>query len=340
MSEGAFVPARLRLARDLGGWTQIDLAHLAGLTPAALSQFESGAARPAPSTRKRLSEVLEVPLGFFELPLLDTHDGFFRSLRRTPVAERRRARAYAHIAHDLATCGDAIDRFPPPALPTSFVGVGSDVHRIDWAAQSVRADWQLPSGPVTNVVEILESHGIVVMRLPLGSADVDAFSLPFRDRPIVVLGADKNDRARSRFDAAHELGHLVMHGEQLWGLPDVERQAHRFAAAFLMPEQDIAHELPDRIDWPRLFELKRKWHVSLAALLMRARTLGRITDSDYLTAVKVASIRGWRRTEPIPLGRPEQPRLLMRLMGSAGSGDCRKRLPRLVVDQLEQALAG
>jgi Zn-dependent peptidase ImmA (M78 family) len=200
-------------------------------------------------------------------------------------------------------------------------------------------DWQLPIGPVSNVVATLERHGIVVMRLPLGSADVDAFSLPFRDRPIVVLGAEKNDRARSRFDAAHELGHLVMHGEQLWGLPDVERQAHRFAAAFLMPEQDIAGELPDRVDWPRLFELKRQWQVSLAALLMRARTLGRIRESDYVAAVKMASMRGWRRVEPVPLGPPEQPTLLKRLLESPGSGDCRRWLPKLVVDQLERALA-
>jgi Zn-dependent peptidase ImmA (M78 family) len=70
------------------------------------------------------------------------------------------------------------------------------------------------------VVELLEDHGIVVIRLPLQIADVDAFSLPFPDHPVVVLGADKDDRARSRFDGAHELGHLVMHGEQVWDLKE------------------------------------------------------------------------------------------------------------------------
>ena len=94
----------------------------------------------------------------------------------------------------------------------------------------------------------------------------------------MVLGSDKNDRARSRFDAAHELGHLVMHGEQLWGLPQVEKQAHNFASAFLMPRDDIYAELPERADWPRLFDLKQKWQVSLAALLMRTKTLDRVTE--------------------------------------------------------------
>ena len=68
----------------------------------------------------------------------------------------------------------------------------------------------MPNGPVPNVAETLEKHGILVIRLPLDTADVDAFSLPFHDRPVVVLGTDKNDRARSRFDDAHELGSMTL----------------------------------------------------------------------------------------------------------------------------------
>src|SRR6266498_4297350 len=102
-------------------------------------------------------------------------------------------------------------------------------------AGALRASWALPPGPAPNVVELLESHGVAVIRLPLGSVDVDAFSLPFLDHPVIVLGTDKNDRARSRFDAAHELAHLVLHGEQVWGLKEVESQAHQIAAALLMP---------------------------------------------------------------------------------------------------------
>jgi Zn-dependent peptidase ImmA (M78 family) len=177
------------------------------------------------------------------------------------------------------------------------------------------------------------------MRLPLASSDVDAFSLPFGDRPIVVLGAEKNDRARSRFDAAHELGHLVIHGEQVWGLPAVERQAHQFAAAFLMPREDIIEQLPARADWPQLFALKRQWQVSLAALLMRARVLGRMNHGDYLTAIKAASARGWRRTEPVPLGPPEKPQLLGHVLAGLGERETLTVLPESVVDALASVAA-
>ena len=197
----------------------------------------------------------------------------------------------------------------------------------------------MPSGPVPNVAEVLEQHGILLIRLPLDTADVDAFSLPFHDRPVVVLGADKNDRARSRFDAAHELGHLVVHGDQIWGVKEVERQANEFAAAFLMPADDIRDELPERADWAVLFQLKQEWQVSLAALLMRARTLGRMSENNYLTAVKAASARGWRRVEPVPLGKPEHPTCLQRLLATPAGRQSLALLPHDVVDALVTATA-
>lgn len=341
MSERPFLPSRLCLARDLTGASQTEVAERAELTPAALSQFESGKARPSGATVVRLSEVLGVPVGFFQLPLLDTHAGFFRSLRRTGVADRRRARAIAHIAHDLATCCDATVQTPTPDVPRLLLEdfTVADSVEPERIAAEVRTTWGMPAGPIPDVVALLELHGIVVIRLPLASTDVDAFSLPFADRPIIVLGAEKDDRARSRFDAAHELGHLVMHAEQIWGTPEVEHQAHRFAAAFLMPSDDIYDQLPHRPEWPQLFTLKRQWQVSLAALLMRARTLGRMNNSNYLAAVKAASARGWRRVEPVPLGRPEQPHLLQQLLEAPNAHQCRALLPELVVESLARAAA-
>ncbi len=224
----------------------------------------------------RMTSALGVPRQFFSLPLTETHDGFFRSLRRTSVSHGRRARALAHIAHDLAVTAGTPGLWPVSVPQIPVTGLQAPREELEEAAGQVRQAFRLPKGPVQNTVGMLEKHGILVIRLPLDTADVDAFSLPFHDRPVVVLGTDKNDRARSRFDAAHELGHLVVHGDQIWGVKEVEHQAHEFAAGFLMPAEDIADELPDRADWPALFQLKQKWQVSLAALLMRARTLGRM----------------------------------------------------------------
>ncbi|MET8063067.1 XRE family transcriptional regulator [Micromonospora sp. NPDC005313] len=332
MPELKFEPARLRLARELKEWSQTQLANKVSVTAAALGQYESGTTRPSARVVTELSTALDVPVAFFEIPVTDTHDGFFRSTRRTPVAHRRHARALAHIARDLVGFETADYTLPPafiPPVPPPTLEAPRE--EIEERAQEVRKAWGIPRGPVPNVVNLLENNGIVVLRLPLDTADVDAFSLPFPDHPVVVLGSDKNDRARSRFDAAHELGHLTLHGERVWGMKEVEKQAHEFAAAFLMPADEICDQLPRRVDWNAFFELKRRWQVSLAALLMRAKTLGRMSDSTYLTAVKAISARGWRRVEPVPLGAPERPSHLQRVITSEGARKQCEALPQHLV---------
>lgn len=338
MSTQAFERARLRTARELARLSQAQLARKAGLTPAAISQFESGAARPSPETIAILGDVLDVPAAFFNEQIQESHEGFFRSLRRTSVADRRRARAIAYVAHDVAVRASAAGRFPAtdvPVIPVS--GLDADRAEIERAAAQVRAQWGITSGPAPDIAELLEAHGIAVIRLPLCSSDVDAFSLPFVDHPVVVLGADKDDRARSRFDGAHELGHLVVHGEQIWGVKEVETQAHQFAAEFLLPAEQIYDQLPTTADWPALFELKRHWQVSLAALLMRARTLERMTEGTYLSAIKTASARGWRRIEPVPLGQPEQPAKLLDYLASPDSATVRAVLPPGILEGIQSA---
>jgi len=339
MTEAALNHARVRLARELKEWSQADLARQVALTPAAISQIEAGTQRASPATLERLAHVLGVPASFLGMPLTETHEGFFRSLRRSSVTHRRKARAIAHVAHDLGLAGSRDVTEPPlmtiPHLPVS--GLDASRQEVEGIAAQVRTALGVRPGPVLNVVEILEECGVLVIRLPLDTADVDAFSLPFPDLPVVVLGTDKQDRARSRFDAAHELGHLVLHGAHVWGVKEVEQQAHWFAAAFLMPADEIEAFLPSRPDWPCLFTLKTEWEVSLAALLMRAKTLGRMTDSQYLTAVKAASARGWRRSEPIPLGAPEEPQWLSRILRSPSGALSASDLPSDIVESLAKA---
>jgi Zn-dependent peptidase ImmA (M78 family) len=173
----------------------------------------------------------------------------------------------------------------------------------------VRATWQLPPGPVAHMVRLLETHGAVVVRLRGLGREVDAFSC-LQGRPIVVLWREKEDKARARFDAAHELAHLVLHPEAEPGNKILEAQADAFASAFLMPREYIYAQLPRRVDFRRLLELKLQWGVSLGALLYRARTLGVIGESAYRRALVRMSSEGWRRDEPGDLGPPEIPTML------------------------------
>jgi len=177
-------------------------------------------------------------------------------------------------------------------------------------AAHVRAKWNITRGPIPDVVSTLERHGIVCARYHAGTHAVDAFSVPFPERPVTVLRDDKAKRDRERFSAAHELGHLVMHEPEHAGSKLVEDQANQFAAAFLMPADDIRSELPATAAWNELLILKRRWGASIGALLMRSRRLAIMPENTYIQAVRYMSMRGWRTSEPGDLGAGEAPQLL------------------------------
>lgn len=317
---------RLRLARELRGLNQTELAREVGtLRAASLSQFEQGHAKPSSATLQRLAVVLRVPIAFFATPTRPdrsgTNNGFFRSLRSTSPRDRQRALAHVELAREIARQLEAFVRLPELDVPRAQGRITEESEReeIEEIAEYVREQWKIPDGPIGNMVLELERHGIITTRFAVGIDKIDAFSVPFVDRPVVVLGADKNKRDRSRFDAAHELAHLVLHHEEQIGNKVIETQAHQFAAAFLMPASDIVDQLPAEADWSALLRLKARWHVSIAALLKRANTLGVMNDRTYVQAMKIMSTRGWRQVEPGEIGRPENPVLLGRAVEVAAS---------------------
>jgi Zn-dependent peptidase ImmA (M78 family)/DNA-binding XRE family transcriptional regulator len=308
----------LQLAREAQGFTKVDLARNVGISAAAISQFEHGAARPAPSTLTRLGFALDVPVSFFAArpPLVhvaQTTEAFFRSLRSTPQLQRTKARARAVLVREIAAALERDVRMPPVTLPRDlFLPEEAARDDIEAAAAEARQALDVPRGPVANVVRLLESRGVVVSRIGTADERVSAFSQWIDSRPVVMLSSDQADAARSRFDAAHELGHLLLHAEPESGNAFLERQADAFASAFLMPAGDIARELPRRFSLGRFLELKQVWGVSISALLYRARTLGVMTESACRRSIIAMSAEFGRRNEPGDIGSAERALMLRR----------------------------
>lgn len=311
-----FDAAQLKLARQARGLLKSQLADRVHVSPAAIGQFESGAAKPSANTLAQLALALAFPVEFFaytgeqrQVPTIS--DTFFRSLRSARQTERQQAVAHAALVWEVVRRLEEQVRFPEVDLPDLHVTGVTTGEEIEEIAADVRQGWGLKPGPVPHVIRLLELHGIIVTRYRSGSERLDAFSCPFPDRPVVVLCDDKGQFDRSRFDGIHELGHLIMHPDPQPGDRVLENQAHRFAAAFLMPRDQIIDTLPHgRVNWMEMVALKRTWGVSIQALLYRAKALGTLGESAYENAMKTMSRRGWRRTEPGHLGRPERPQML------------------------------
>ncbi|MYW71919.1 helix-turn-helix domain-containing protein [Pseudonocardia sp. SID8383] len=300
----AFDPVRLAQARNLAGLTKRRLADELGVSPAAVSQYEMGTNRPRADLLPALAEILDVPLAFFlsgrPHARLDSSAAHFRSLRSTRAYQRAKAIALTEMVWELAYALEKRVQLPPVDLP-GFTG--GEVHpglelpaEPVAAARALRSSWGLGKGPITHLIRRLEAQGIVV-QTPHRDEDmwaVDAFSTSRLPRPVIVLTPNRtNDIYRHRFSAAHELGHLLLHGEAAAGDINQEREADTFAAEFLTPRDAIIAELPERVDFHRLAEVRSTWGVSIHSLLYRSRELGLLSDSSASRAYqRLHSLKG------------------------------------------------
>lgn len=315
-----FDGTRLALARHLAGMRKNELAGKIMRSPSAVTAWESSAKQPTAANIAELAMGLTVDPWFFAVRGEDINTisvaPHFRSLRSTSQILRDQALAYGQIAVDVASAIEVHAEFPAPQVPEFHVEPGDTVGP-DEAARHVREAWELDAGPAGHQVRLLETHGVLVVFSPPGAAAIDAYSFTAADRPTVVLNPLKRDYYRQRFDVAHELGHLVMHGEAEPGSKAVEDQAHSFASEFLLPAEEIHDHLPTsmgRSSWTTLFKLKEQWGVSVGALLFRARQLGRLSDVSYRNAMVRMSQEGWRRDEPGAITSIEQPSLMPRAL--------------------------
>src|SRR5579872_5997312 len=315
-----FIGARLIQAREARGLSAISLADLIGVRSANISNYESGKQSPSPEVMSRIVEILKQPLPFFMRPVRSGEiEPWWRAMSSATKSARARALArhvwLLEIADYLLEYVDfPIANLPDFDLPTDVQNItNNDIEDI---ATECRRFWRLGAGPIADIVLLLENNGVIVSRGELGAENLDAYShWPTNsEHPFIFLGSDKASAVRSRHDASHELGHLILHrhidvkairNPALFKL--IEEQAHRFAAAFNLPAQGFANQL-----WAPTLDafmaLKPHWKVAMSAMIMRCEQLGILSSEQVRRSWINMSRRGWRRQEPLDERlAPEQP---------------------------------
>lgn len=328
-SERRLSPSRIRLARERRGLSKVALSSLLGVTTRTLQVFE---VEGAPSARAdELAQALGVLPTFFSRPerrAVSAEQGFFRARRRASAAQLGSARAAASIGIELYEWIG--ERFATPEIVVPDL----DQQAPEAAATTLRATWGRGEEPLPNLVQLSEAHGVRVLSLPTDTNTVDAFSLWSNGFPTVFLSTAKSAE-RSRFDLAHELGHLVMHSRLPVGTdgqaPDglnLEHDADAFASALLMPRRGMLAHSGRAPAVPQILRLREYYRVSAMAATRRLYELERLTDWEYRQNCVQLSQRGFRSGEPGGIRRERSrvfdtvfPALRARGLGSGVVGD-------------------
>lgn len=296
-----FQGARLHLARTFHGLTLAELGERVSVSRQYIQRLESDPdASPSKEMLDALAEILSVKPSFFFEPVVGEvreEECHFRKLQTTPLNMRVRALSYGTIFYALVSHLEQKLELPKVNIPLVQIKNREDVEQ---AAERSRRVWGLHlDAPIHNMTRTLERAGCVVTTFKGVSEEIDAFSY-FRARPIIVRNTAKKSTSRLRFDLAHECGHLLMHSNLEVGDFALEDQANQFASAFLLPRIAFVKEFPktERLDWIKVFQLKKRWGVSIQAIIKRAYDLGLITAVQYRNAYVYISRKGWKRGEP------------------------------------------
>lgn len=326
---------RIDVARLRRGLSKAETARQLGITARTWSRYVSDGA-PV-HVAEDLETVLHMPATFFAdvpLPSLSVDEVNFR-------AGRRAAAVHRHAAVAAGVFGVMIDRwidehFNRPSWSVSDAAAIDELERTDpvLAAQTLRLMWGLGEGPLPNIVQLCESKGIRVYGLPSVAEVVDAFSGWSDGAPYIFLSRSKTPE-RSRFDIAHELGHLILHSSSVDSGSEAhhrqEEDADRFAAEFLAPASSVAEHLPRHPSVDQVMTFRSTFKVSA---MMTAKALlrsGRTDDAGYRRLCSALARRGFRTGEPDGMTHHERSRIFTHIFGST-AGDKRTTADRIAGD--------
>lgn len=361
-----FFGERLREARLARGLFMKTLGDMVGLTGSAISRYEAGEDSPQIEKLRLLADKLSFSIDFFQRRPWPEPLGliFWRSRSSETKSARemteQRMKWLCEIFSHLETEVDfPIPTLPAVTIPSDFRLITQNV--IERVAMEVRKDWGIRGLPIPDMILALENIGIPVSCLEISSEKQDGFCFRSKTlgRAFVGINTYNVSAARARFDAAHELGHLILHAnvtpeQELSPATKkmIEDQAHRFAGALLFPRESFFSEVR-QLSLDHLCSLKREWGMSIAAMIKRAKDLQMIDSETYSLLFQNMTRRGWRG----PLREPyddyrdmpfERPRMLRRAVEVTSSATVFGRsalcsavpIPRNELEQIAGVEAG
>lgn len=291
---------RFALARKRRGIKKKALAQLIGVSEKSVIAYEKGAQEPERETLNRIAVALKFPAKFFladDIDELTPNIASFRALTKMTAGQRDIALSSGSIALLLNEWIEQRFDLPNVDLPDLGRESTDNQQRPEAAANELRSHWGIGELSIKNMIYLLESKGIRVFSLAIDAKEVDAYSMWYGGKPFVFLNTLKSAE-HCRFDAAHELGHLVLHRHGEPQGQEIEREANAFASAFLMPRRSVLANAPKFPTLPNLIAYKKYWTVSVAALNYRLHAMGLTSDWVYRTLCIQISDAGYRIKEP------------------------------------------
>lgn len=302
---------RLLRARKAAGLSLRALAELVDVSQTAINKYEKGELTPSSGQLLKLAKALGVRTEYFlRSTTLQLEGVEYRKRSSTP--QKFLDQIAVDVTDQAERWIELLGLYPQPPiskfmLPDGLPAAVDRDEQIEAVAEIVRDKWGLGTNPIPDLIDTLESRGVMVIVTAIdGCAKFDGLAASADGMPVIVV-AKEWPGDRQRFTLAHELGHLLLHGRLAEGL-DEEKACNHFAGAFLLPKQEVIKQIgPHRnaLEVRELYMLKQEFGISMLGALFRIKQAGIISETICKNWFMEFSKRGWRKTEPGDKYRPE-----------------------------------
>jgi Zn-dependent peptidase ImmA (M78 family)/DNA-binding XRE family transcriptional regulator len=291
------IGSRIKLAREIAGLTQTELAEQIGTTQSGIASMEANLYRPSREYLHVLAKATGFGLPFFAPSNIDEFPSgalLYRAKTTVTKAERQHSHGLTSVAFELAVfLGMKLKQIP--------VNLPRLKEPPEKAAQITRVAFGIaPSVPVLDLMQRAERNGILLLIVPSEISGLDGFAVWVgspHPRPVIALLGGKVGY-RINFTLSEEIGHLVLHSPLTISVADADRQARAFAQELLLPREAMLEEMRTPITLSNLASLKPRWNVSLQMLIRRASDLELITPNQYRYLNQQIRVNGWTEAEP------------------------------------------
>lgn len=304
----------IEIARLSRGLSQKDLSEKIGIEQGTLSKIENNELSIKHDLIKTIALTLKYPMDFFyeDIKMLSPLVVHYRKRKSIDTNHTAFIESNLYIRkHIIKKLLKSID------LPNKLYDLNPYTYESpENAARILRQKWFVPKGPIQNLVELVESAGIVVLHSETNNSKLMGELLPDEHGVNVIYINKEMPMDRQRYTLAHELGHLMMHsGEYIPNMDVAEKEADRFAGEFLMPKEEIKSSLFfTNISIQHLGDLKRFWKCSMSSIIMRANKIGAIDETKKTILFKQMSAHSYNKVEPSFGIKIETPTLFYRLI--------------------------
>ena len=304
-------PDVLKWLRESSGWSIIDVSSHLEIPETTVLSWETGSNYPTFSEVCKMARAFKRPSAAFFLPRPANEPPMPQDFRRlsgtkSKAFSKKTIEAFRRARNLQSTGKELKENLNIDITPS--ITTASLSENPEKVASAERVHLSITIGEQTVCKDkyrafkmwrnSIDNEGILIFQLPMELDELRGFTI-IDTTPYTIVINSSDDIGARIFTLLHEYGHILLREPALCTPEEptnerhgaeVEAWCNRFAAAFLLPSEEISADF-NRTELEQYGKIANRYKVSKYALLTRLVSLKLISDMQYMEETNKLKIK-------------------------------------------------